>query len=289
MPELPEVQTTSSGLDKVLRNLTIKNVWTDYDSPYFYGSDTIKDPKYFRYFKKTIIESEILNVTRRAKNVLVHLSNGFTILIHMKMTGHVMYGDYNKKDPYNRFIHVIFTLSNGKTMELCDSRKFAKVTLVKTDSMYETIHLKGVGPEPLEKEFTFNIFKNQLYKKPEAKIKTLLLNQEIVAGIGNIYSDESLWRAGIHPESIVSSIKDKQLKELYDAIRSTLLKGIDFGGDSMSDYRNIDGNRGKFQEQHRAYRKTGSPCSKKDCKGKIVRIVVAGRGTHLCNIHQKKV
>jgi formamidopyrimidine-DNA glycosylase len=207
----------------------------------------------------------------------------------MKMTGHVMYGDYNRKDPYNRFIHVIFTLSNGKTMELCDSRKFAKVTLIKTDSMYETVHLKGVGPEPLEKEFTFGVFKNHLNKKPEAMIKALLLNQEIIAGIGNIYSDESLWRAGIHPESIVSSIKDKQLKELYDAIRSTLLKGIDFGGDSMSDYRNIDGNRGKFQEQHRAYRKTGSFCSKKGCKGKIVRIVVAGRGTHLCNIHQKKI
>jgi formamidopyrimidine-DNA glycosylase len=289
MPELPEVQTTTSGLDKVLRNLTIKNVWTDYDSPYFYGSDTIKDPKYFKYFKKTIIESKILNVTRRAKNILIHLSNGFTILIHMKMTGHVMYGDYNRQDPYNRFIHVIFTLSNGKTMELCDTRKFAKVTLVKTDSMYETVHLKGVGPEPLEKEFTFDVFKKQLYKNPKAKIKALLLNQEIIAGIGNIYSDESLWRAGIHPEEIVTDIDNKKLKELYKAIQSTLLKGIDFGGDSMSDYRNIDGNRGKFQEQHRAYRKTGTNCSKKGCKGKIIKIVVAGRSTHLCDLHQKKV
>jgi formamidopyrimidine-DNA glycosylase len=287
MPELPEVQTTASGLNRVLPGLTIENVSTTYNSPYFYGSDTIKDPSFFNYFKKTIKNTQILNVTRRAKNVLIHLSNNHTILVHMKMTGHLLYGDYNRKDPFNRAIRLIFSLSNGKTLELCDTRKFAKVTLMKTDTMDETIHLKGTGPEPLEKEFTFAIFKKQLHKKTTGKIKLILMDQTVIAGIGNIYADESLWRAGIHPASLVRMVPDTKLKELYKAIITTLSRGIDFGGDSMSDYRNIHGERGKFQEQHRAYRKTGTPCSKKGCKGTIMKIVLGSRSTHLCDIHQK--
>lgn len=288
MPELPEVQTTVSGLNRVLSGLVITDVWTEYNSPYFHGGDTIKDPEYFKYFKKTIKGAKILNVTRRAKNILIHLSNGHTILIHMKMTGHVMYGNYNRKDPFNRFIRFIITLSNGKTMELCDTRKFAKVTLLPTPTMHETVHLKGIGPEPLEKAFTFLIFKNQINKKETGKIKLVLMDQTVIAGIGNIYADESLWRAGIHPETLVKNVKDIKLKELYKAIQSTLKMGIDFGGDSMSDYRNIDGERGQFQEKHRAYRKTGTKCQKKGCKGTITRMVVGGRGTHYCNVHQIK-
>lgn len=288
MPELPEVQTTVSGLNRVLSGLVITDVWTEYNSPYFHGGDTIKDPEYFKYFKKTIKGAEILNVTRRAKNILIHLSNGHTILIHMKMTGHVMYGNYNRKDPFNRFIRFIITLSNGKTMELCDTRKFAKVTLLPTPTMHETVHLKGIGPEPLEKAFTFLIFKNQINKKETGKIKLVLMDQTVIAGIGNIYADESLWRAGIHPETLVKKVNDSKLRELYQAIQLTLKMGIDFGGDSMSDYRNIDGERGQFQEKHRAYRKTGTKCQKKGCKGIITRMVVGGRGTHYCNVHQIK-
>jgi formamidopyrimidine-DNA glycosylase len=293
MPELPEVQTTASGLDRVARGLVITDVWTEYNSPYYHGADNIKDPEYFRYFKKKVKGAKITHVTRRAKNILIHLSNDFTILIHMKMTGHVMYGDYNKTDPFNRHIRLIFYLSNGKTMELCDTRKFAKVTLLSRETMYESIHLKGIGPEPLEDNFTFTKFKEQLSRKPNGKIKIVLLDQSVIAGIGNIYSDESLWRAGIHPEEPVRNLfKDKNeklLKELYKAIRSTLSKGIDFGGDSMSDYRNIHGERGKFQEEHMAYRKTGSKCMKKGCTGIIERIVVGGRSTHFCNVHQKRL
>ena len=286
MPVLPEVQTTVSGLNRVLHDLIINDVWTEYNSPYFYGSNTIKDPKYFKYFKKTIKGMRIDNVSRRAKNILIHLSNKKTILIHMKMTGHIMYGNYNKTDPFNRHIRLIFYLSNGKTLDLCDSRKFAKITLLDTETMHDTEHLKGIGPEPLSKDFTFTVFKNQLNKKPQGKIKLVLMDQSIIAGIGNIYADESLWRAGIHPENLVKNITEIKLKELYKSIHTTLSRSIDFGGDSMSDYRNIHGERGKFQEQHRAYRKTGTACSKPKCKGKIVRIVVGGRGTHFCNVHQ---
>ncbi len=288
MPELPEVQTTVSGLNRAVTGLLIDDVWTEYNSPYYHGGDTIKDPTYFKYFKKTIKGAKVTGVTRRAKNILIHLSNDHTILIHMKMTGHVMYGNYNKKDPFNKHIRLIFYLSNGKTMGLCDTRKFAKVTLLPSATMHGTVHLKDLGPEPLEKEFTFDIFKKVINKKPTGKIKLVLMDQSVIAGIGNIYADESLHRSSIHPESLVKNIPDKNLKELYKAIISTLKMGIDFGGDSMSDYRNIDGERGKFQEKHMAYRRNGKPCLFKTCKGKIERIVVGGRGTHFCRPHQMK-
>ncbi len=288
MPELPEVQTTASGLDRVARNLTIVDVWTDYNSPYFKGSQTIKDPEYFKYFKKQVKNQKILNVTRRAKNVLINLSNNRTIIVHMKMTGHLLYGDYDRNDPYNRFIHLIFTLSNGKTLELSDTRKFAKVAVVDTDKLHLSDHFKDIGPEPLEKAFTFEQFLKRIKVKNHWKIKPTLTDQGVIAGIGNIYADESLWRAGIHPEEITGKIPKAKLQKLFKAIKSTLAKGIDFGGDSMSDYRNIHGERGRFQETHRAYQKTGEKCSRTGCKGVITRIVVAGRSTHFCNVHQVK-
>ncbi|MEK7095545.1 MAG: DNA-formamidopyrimidine glycosylase [Patescibacteria group bacterium] len=287
MPELPEVQTTASGLHSFVQKLKIKDVWTDYNSPYFKGSETIKDPRYFQYFKKGVVGKKILHVSRRAKNILINLSGNLTIIIHMKMTGHLLYGDYNKSDPYNRFIHFIIYLSNGKNIELSDVRKFAKVALVPTDTIHDSIHLKGIGPEPLEKSFTFEKFLARIYTKRNGKIKPTLMDQSIVAGIGNIYADESLWKAGIHPESLVKDVSCVVLKKLFDSIKITLSKGIDLGGASMSDYRNIHGEKGRFQEQHKVYQRKGERCSKKGCGGIIVRSVVAGRGTHFCNGHQK--
>lgn len=287
MPELPEVQTTASGLDKVLRGLYIKEVWTDYKSPYFKGSKQIKDPEYFSYFKKEIVGRKIENVSRRAKNVLIHLSKNITIIVHMKMTGHLLYGDYDKEDRTNKFIHLIFKLSNGRTLELSDMRKFAKVAIENTNNIHLSEHLKDIGPEPLEKSFNFKEFKERITKKPNGKIKPTIMDQTVIAGIGNIYADESLWRAGINPEETVENIKDSKLKELFISIKTVLKKGITLGGDSMSDYRNIHGKKGKFQENHMAYRKTGQRCEKGGCKGIIIRKVIAGRSSHFCNIHQK--
>ncbi|MDP3962542.1 MAG: DNA-formamidopyrimidine glycosylase [bacterium] len=287
MPELPEVQTTASGLDRFVRGLSVTDVWTDYNSPYYIGSDNIKDPKYFSYFKKIAKRKTITSVSRRAKNVLIHLSDNFTIIVHMKMTGHLLYGGYDRSDPYNRFIHFILYLSNGKNIELSDARKFAKVAIVPTETLHLSSHLKDIGPEPLEKEFTYEKFVEQIAPKKEKRIKPTLTDQTVIAGIGNIYADESLWRAGIHPEETVKKIPMEKMKKLFMAIKETLAKGIDFGGDSMSDYRNIHGKRGKFQELHHAYKRTGKKCSRRGCRGFIIRTVVAGRGTHFCDMHQE--
>jgi len=124
-------------------------------------------------------------------------------------------------------------------------------------------------------------------KRPNGRIKNVLMTPEIIAGVGNIYSDEALWLASIHPESKPSKIPEKDLKKLYGSVIEVLKKGIDFGGDSMSDYRNIHGERGKFQGQHNAYRKTGKPCGKRGCKGIITRKIVGGRSAHFCSVHQK--
>jgi len=301
MPELPEVQTTVSGLQKYMKGHTIKEVWTDYNSPFHVGKDNIKNPLYFKKFTKQIVGQKVIDVSRRAKNILIHLSNEHTILIHMKMTGHVMVGNYvfdSKKkewvsqdagplrDPFNRFIHLVFTLSNGKNIVLSDMRKFAKVMYLPTRDIAHLAELKKLGPEPLEKNFSLEDFKTRLSKKPTGKIKTTLMDQEIIAGIGNIYSDEILWVAGVNPEERVENIPAKNLALMYDAMKEILQRSIKLGGDSMSDYRNIEGEKGGFHPYHNAYRQHGKACTRKNCGGTIRRKVVATRSAHYCDVHQ---
>lgn len=307
MPELPEVTTTVNGLQRVLPGITITDVWTDLakeNQSYKQFLNTIKDAVFYKKFKKQVVGAKVKKVERRAKNILIHLDNGNTILIHMKMTGHIIYGKYvyTKKenkwapdkderaalhDPYNRFVHVVFELSNGKHFVFCDSRKFGKVTLLPTIDIHDSIHLKGTGPEPLDKNFIFEKFKSCITKKKNQKIKTVLMDPYTIAGIGNIYSDEMLWMSDIHPETKPEDIPDKKLRELYHDMQDVLLKGIDFGGDSMSDYRDIDGKKGEFQNHHNVYRKIKQKCGKKKCDGVIIRKSVGARNAHFCPVHQK--
>src|SRR3989344_3711372 len=299
MPELPEVTTTVNGLNEVLPKLSIRDIWSDY---YLRTKskrvDTIKNKKYFERFRKEIIGEKVKSAERRGKNVLIHLTHNKTILIHMKMTGHLLYGKYIWKetawmsqekflsDPFNKFIHLIFTLSNGKHLAFSDMRKFAKVILFETSNRDNVVDLKLLGPEPIP-NLSLEIFKNQLSKKPNGKIKRVLMDQTVVAGIGNIYSDEILWTAGIHPERKTSELKTEEIKKMWLATKKILNSSIKMGGDSMSDYRNINGEKGDFQELHNVYRKTGEKCLKKGCGGIIKRKIIGGRSGHFCNIHQK--
>jgi formamidopyrimidine-DNA glycosylase len=283
MPELPEVETTTRGLREKISGLKIKDVWTDLSTTDKRQREAIANPKYFVIFREEILNKKVLSVERRAKNILINLSCGKTILVHMKMTGYLFYGKNSKI----KFAHVIFTLSNRHYLVFSDMRKFGKITLLDTATAHDTKHLNNIGPEPLEKQFTITNFKLQIGKKPKSKIKTVLMDQSVVAGIGNIYSDEILWRAGVHPERKISTLKNSELKLIFKAIKETLTKGIAFGGDSMSDYKNIHGLPGKFQLHHQAYRRTGEKCRKRDCKGIIKRKVMNGRSAHFCSVHQK--
>ncbi|MCX6756582.1 MAG: bifunctional DNA-formamidopyrimidine glycosylase/DNA-(apurinic or apyrimidinic site) lyase [Candidatus Nomurabacteria bacterium] len=306
MPELPEVHTTVTGLQKVLPKLIIKDIWTDMWSSSTIAKNTIKDRSYFPYFKKYVLNQKILNVKRRAKYILINLENGFTMVIHMKMTGHLMYGKYKEdkkyngrewswipvsktsplNDRYNRHIHVVFTLSNKNHLVFCDSRKFGTIVVQKTNTLH-TDKLSHLGPEPLEKFFTLNNFKERVLKSPTRAIKTVLMDQKIIAGIGNIYSDEMLHLSHILPTRFPKNIKDSEWKLLFKSMREVLKKGIDFGGDSMSDYRNIEGLRGNFQKKHLVYLRTKEKCFTKGCKGIIIKKKVGGRSAHFCSVCQK--
>lgn len=316
MPELPEVQTTVNGLNQTVRGLKIVDAWSSLPSKSHARNDEIKNLAFWNHFKKEITGKKILRAERRGKNILMHLihpdakvgmNQNLTVLIHMKMTGHLMYGKYrpgkksdgeafhdwpwwsddkNLQDPYNRFIRVLFTLNNGYSLAFCDSRKFGKVTLFETHELATTKHLSDVGIDALDPKLDYGMFKKLLMKRASGRVKSVLLDQTLVAGIGNIYSDEMLWEAGIHPEERVKSIPESKFKKMFSVMKPLLKKGIDFGGDSTSDYRNIYGLPGKFQGKHHAYRKTGKRCERRGCPGVIMRKVVGGRSAHFCSVHQ---
>jgi formamidopyrimidine-DNA glycosylase len=301
MPELPEVHTTATILHTLICNKKIVDVWSDYKSDHYLGKESIKDPSYFKKFKKEIIGKKIIKVWRRAKNVLIDIETNKTILIHMKMTGHLLYGKYSFKkskkewaanepgslqNPFNRFIHFVITFSDGTHLAFSDMRKFATVTLLKDKESLEA-KFKTTGLEPLDSKFNWKVFKTCLSRKPKQKIKPALMDQSLVVGIGNIYSDEILWASYIHPERTVSTITDPEYKLLTKNTKNILTKGINFGGDSMSDYRNPYGEPGEFQLHHNAYRRTGQKCKRKECIGIIQRKVIQGRSAHFCNVCQK--
>ncbi len=301
MPELPEVQTTVDGLNRFVKNLKIVEVFNFYQSVFHVGKDNVKDESFFKKFKKEVAGKKILFAERRGKNILVHLSGKLVILIHMKMTGHLLYGDYilekgsfhpkDKNSPLaesrNGYIRFAFLLSNKKHLVLSDLRRFAKITLLKEEEIADSPHLKDLGPEPLENSFSPSLFEKQILKRKNTPIKTVLMDPKVIAGVGNIYSDEALLRAEIHPERKPVTLSKKEISALHKSVIAVLQKGIGLGGDSMSDYRNIEGHPGEFSGSHEAYRRTGLPCKKKGCKGKIVRKKVLGRSAHFCDTHQK--
>lgn len=292
MPELPEVQTVVNHLIPVLPGLTIRDIWTD-------TPKLVKSHPNFPNFKKAVIGKKVLRVERKAKNILINLSGGQTLAVHQKMTGHLLYGFWERKDgkwlsptkgairddPHNRFIRVIFYLSNSKMLALCDMRKFAKIILVETAKINSHKDFSSLGPDALDKNLTLKKF-SAIIKSKKGKIKQILLDQTVLSGIGNIYADESLYEASIHPMERPENISPAKMSALYKAIRKILTLAIKHGGSSDVDFRNPKGERGQYQEKHKAYRLQGEKCSRRD-GGTITRIHVGGRGTHYCPVHQK--
>lgn len=291
MPELPEVETIVRELKpKVLRR-TFVDVWTDW-------KPLIKKPSSFKKFTDEIKGKKIVNVRRRAKNIIIDLTGQKSLLIHQKMTGHLLVGNWKKEknawraetkgpiknDPQNRFLHLIFFLDNKKQLALSDLRKFAKVELWDTKELNNSLYFKALGPEPLEKTFTFEKFKGILPKK--GKIKQVLMDQAVISGIGNIYSDEILWQSRVHPLKDVSKLAEKELRRIFSAISEILKKAIKFKGDSFSDYRRPEGQKGQYQDIQKVYGKEGEPCPAKNC-GEIRRIKIGGRSAHFCPKCQK--
>ncbi len=285
MPELPEVQTTVDGLNKKVLGRAFVDVWSDWKK-------MVKKPRDFGDFKKELKGKEIKKVWRRAKNVIFELSGGHSLLVHQKMTGHLMVGEWKlengkwgsiKKGPLeekiNTFLHIIFFLDNGRMIALSDVRKFAKVELWKTEELLNSKEFKSWGPEPLEKSFTFLKFKEAL-KNKKGKIKQVIMKPEVISGIGNIYSNEALWWSKIHPEKSAFELSEKELELLYGAIKKVLFSGIKLGGESFSDYRNVEGKKGHFDDERMVYKREKEKCSR--CHALIVRKKFGGRSAFFC-------
>lgn len=290
MPELPEVETTVKSLRQKVLNKTFIGAWSD-------SEKIIKKPASFSEFEKIIKGKKIQKVWRLAKNVIFDLSDGYSLLVHQKMTGHLLFGEWISKnglwlpknsgplnDPYNRFLHIIFFFDDKKMMALSDARKFAKIELQKTQDMLDSKELKNLGPEPLSKNFSIEKFKNILNNK-KGKIKQVIMDQKNISGIGNIYASESLWQAKIHPEKQASKLTPNELKSLHEAIKKVLATGIRLGGESFSDYRKPDGSKGRFDAERKAYKRDGQMCSR--CGEKIKRIKIGQRSTFYCPFCQK--
>ena len=300
MPELPEVETIVRDLKKKVIGRVFIDVWTDFEKMIRVSAALGRKERgsQFQKFKKYLKGKTIKDIERRGKNILINLSQGKTLLIHQKLTGHLLFGRWEQKegrwqskiagpladDPKNRFLHMVFFFKDDSQLALSDLRKFAKVELWDKKELENSKGFKGLGPEPLEKNFTFENFQ-KIIKKKRAKIKQVLMDQNVIAGIGNIYSDEILWRARVHPLKEISKLSIKELKDIFFAIKELLPKAIRLGGESMSDFRTLSGEKGLFDGERKVYRKEGEKCPR--CPGKIKRIKIGSRSAHFCPNCQK--
>lgn len=291
MPELPEVQTTVNYLNSELKGEVFSDLWTD-------AEKLLKKPASWTKFKGLIVESEVKNISRRAKYVIFHLSGEKTLVIHQRMSGHLLVGQWRRKndnwrsvnkkaleDKYNQYLHLIFWFASGKMLALSNLRKFATLRLYNKSIPSDYNKKAGIeeldklGLEPLGEKFTFERFK-QVLEGRRAAIKTILMNQEIIAGIGNIYSDEVLWKAGVDPRNKVNKLDQDKLKKIYRAIPSVLKEALRMEGTSVSDYRKPSGKKGSYAEKLKVYGKEGEQCPR--CRGEIERVKISGRSAHFC-------
>ncbi|MFP4321781.1 MAG: bifunctional DNA-formamidopyrimidine glycosylase/DNA-(apurinic or apyrimidinic site) lyase [Anaerolineales bacterium] len=272
MPELPEVETVVRGIQPALTGRAIENVWLDW-APSLVMPDV-------QSFIARIRGQRIQAVTRRAKYIVIKLDADY-LIIHLKMTGRLYVVPADTQYDADRWVHFRFGLGDGRELRFSDARKFGRVYLTADASEV----LGKLGPEPLADDFTWADFAARLAKR-KGTLKPLLLNQAFIAGIGNIYADEALHLAHIHPQRRSDTLRPEEITALYNAIREVLHKGIARQGASINWYRRPDGTRGAMQDDFFAYGRTGAPC--RTCgQGTIEKIVVAQRSTHFCPRCQK--
>ncbi len=262
MPELPEVETIKVGLSKKIVGLKIKKV-------------EVLSPKSFLGDIKDVEGRKVTDIIRRAKMLSITLDNDLKLLIHLKMSGQLILDGVPTKST-----RVIFHFEDGTKLLFNDQRKFGWIKVISDDS-----HFDKLGPEPLEKDFTYEVFKTQILKRKNTPIKVVLLDQEIISGIGNIYACEAVFISKIDPRRKVSDLKDIELKNLYKAVVEVLQKGVNLGGSSSVHYVNIEGVRGTFLEEAFVYKREYKPC--KVCGTTLEKLKLGGRGTAFCPNCQK--
>ncbi|MFT8824316.1 MAG: DNA-formamidopyrimidine glycosylase [Liquorilactobacillus mali] len=273
MPELPEVETVRQGLRQLVLNKKIRNVIVLY--PKIINGDT-------NIFIETLEGLTIKEIKRRGKYLIFNFDEDISMVSHLRMEG--KYFVRQAGDEVEKHTHIIFEFTDGKQLRYNDVRKFGRMELVKTDKVSDLKSLKKLGPEPTTSDFSVEDFADKL-KKKNKMIKPALLDQNLVAGLGNIYVDEVLWMSKINPETIASHLSKNEIKTLHDAIITELAKAVKAGGTTIRSYTNAFENSGLFQFELNAYGRTGEPCRR--CGTLIKKIVVAQRGTHYCPSCQK--
>ncbi len=283
MPELPEVETIRSDLKKKILNKKIKKV-------------EVRLPKIVHpeNFAVTIKNNTFTDITRRGKLMIFHLGSGGCMLVHLKMTGQLVYRDHGSitagghsqkgmgLDLPNKYSHVIFILEDGSQLFFNDLRQFGYLRIV--DQAELDVVLAKFGIEPLSPDFTATRW-SELLKNRKTNIKAFLLNQAVVTGIGNIYADEVLFASHVLPTRTVDSLTQREKTAIYKNIRAIIKKAIDHRGTTFNDYVDADGKKGSFIQFLKVFHKDGQPCP--DCGAIIQKTRVAGRGTHFCGECQK--
>ncbi len=300
MPELPEVETVRAGLQQLLPGKKIINL--DYDWPKSFPNS---QPDVSQF----LIGAAVLEVKRRAKVLIIELDSKYSLVIHLKMTGQLVFVKKTSKSkvesqklqsrgsevrfgaghPSDSLIgklpdkstRVVLTFQDDSKLFFNDQRKFGWMKLIPTAEVPNIDFMKKVGPEPLSADFTKTDFRARLLRRKSSIIKAVLLDQTVIAGIGNIYADESLWGAKIHPETRVINIDKSKLNTLFDQIREVLELSIASGGSSDKNYVNAEGKKGSYLSFAKVFRREGQPC-KRHPETLIIKIRVAGRGTHIC-------
>jgi formamidopyrimidine-DNA glycosylase len=274
MPELPEVETVRRTLNTLIQGKKIDRVTVNLPR-------ILQKPDDPGLFAARLEGRTFQSVERRGK-FLRMLLDGLVLVSHLRMEGR--YGVYSQDEPTEPHTHVIFHFTDGTELRYKDVRQFGTMHLFLPGEELQAPPLNKLGLEPLDETFTLDAFKKAISKRT-TKIKPLLLNQEVVVGLGNIYVDEALHAAGIHPEREANELKPKELERLYRAIIDTLSAAVEAGGSSIKSYVNGQGEMGLFQHRLRAYGRTGEPCNV--CGSLIEKSVVGGRGTHICPRCQK--
>jgi formamidopyrimidine-DNA glycosylase len=289
MPELPEVEVVKRSLTKKIQNLIIKKVKIN-DDRLRYRIDRNKIRK--------IIGLKLKKIERRSKFLLFFFNKNTIMLVHLGMTGKFIfinkknrkyktsfyYDIDDKKD--SKHNHVVFFLKKNQKLIYNDVRKFGFIKFLDNKNLYNNLHLKGLGPEPLSSKFNFNYFKNYI-KERNRMIKDILMDQKFVSGIGNIYANEILFSSKVNPNCKVKTLKEFQLKKIVKLTKKILISAIEKGGSSIKDFSSSNGKKGSFQQHFNVYGKKGELCTNSSCKNKIDRSLISNRATFFCTKCQK--
>jgi formamidopyrimidine-DNA glycosylase len=287
MPELPEVETIRLGLARLLPGQVVASVNFDWPKSF---------PNAEADVKQFLINAEVTGVKRRAKVLIIKLSTSYSLVIHLKMTGQLVYVDKDIKfgagHPNDSLIHrlpdkstrVELSLVSGAKLFFNDQRKFGWMRLMPSSEVFNLDFFKKVGPEPLSADFSAEQLFERLQRRKNSPIKAAILDQTTLAGIGNIYADESLWGAKIYPGTLVKNVPESKVTKLYSEIIFVLKLSLEKGGSTDKNYIDAEGKKGSYLTFARVFRREGQACPR--CGNIILKTRLAGRGTHYCPVCQ---